>query len=151
MNRDIKLLQEVSSIMALADETEQRMNWEHDKIMNITPHLTGMPGGGGLPKGIDDALCSLHDAEQAHMFSLRRYTRAIRRADEIVHGIENAEMRAFVVMRYLKGMTDVAVRRELKMSEYALKAARECVESAERMDDVKWTGSKKGEANRDTE
>ena len=51
-NRDIPVLADVLAIMQDVRMTEEQKAWQRDRLTNITPHLTGMPGGGGLPKGL---------------------------------------------------------------------------------------------------
>ena len=137
-NRDIQALADVLPVMQLVARAEEMTEWQRERMTNITQHLTGMPGGGGLPKGLDSQLVALEEAEDRWKQKLRDYTRALRRAERILNGIENLQMRAFVVMKYVMDVPDVEIRRELNLSEWAFSRARKAVEEAETMRDVVW-------------
>lgn len=47
-NRDIPLLADVLPIMQAVCHIERQRDWQKDRMANITQHLTGMPGGGGV-------------------------------------------------------------------------------------------------------
>ena len=69
---------------------------------------------------------------------IRDYTRALRRAERILNGIDSLEMRAFVVMKYVMDVPDTEIRRELNLSEWAFGRARKAVEEAPDMRSVVW-------------
>ena len=52
-NRDIPLLADIFTIMQDIRQIEERREWQKGRMFNITQHLTGMPGGGGMPKVLD--------------------------------------------------------------------------------------------------
>lgn len=51
-NRDILLLSRVLCVMQDVCSLERRCEWQRDRMFNITQHITGMPGGKGMPSGI---------------------------------------------------------------------------------------------------
>ena len=65
-NRDIPLLSDVFYIMQEICQIEQRRDWQRDRMLNITQHLSGMPGGGGVPKGLDEAFSLLSELDEEH-------------------------------------------------------------------------------------
>ena len=82
-NRDIPLLADVLPIMQEICQIEQRRDWQRDRMLNITQHLTGMPGGGSVPKGLDEAILAKLDeafafaveqAEVADFCNLKSFT-----------------------------------------------------------------------------
>ena len=54
-NIDIPLMANILPIMQEVYGIEKRREWQKDRMFNITQHLSGMPGGGGTPKGLDSA------------------------------------------------------------------------------------------------
>ena len=137
-NRDIPVLADILSVMQLVNATENRLNWQHDKMLAMSQHLTGMPGGHALPAGLDEAFSKLYEAGEEHEKSLRQYFGEMREAERILNGIENVNMRAFVVMKYVMDTPDAEIRRELNMTEYGFNRARKAVEEAENMALVVW-------------
>ena len=132
-NRDIPLLADILSIMQEICQIEQRRNWQRDRMLSITQHLSGMPRGGGLPKGFDDALVMLSELDEEH-----EYARQLKAAQKILNGIESRSMRAFVIMKYVMDIPESEIRQELNMTRTGIERARRCVENAECMAAVKW-------------
>lgn len=137
-NRDLQTLADVLPTMQLVCRAEEMTLWQRERMTNITQHLTGMPGGGGSPKGLDSMLVSFESAAERWQQKLRDYTRALRRAERILNGIDSLEMRAFVVMKYVMDVPDTEIRRELNLSEWAFGRARKAVEEAPDMRSVVW-------------
>ena len=137
-NRDIPLLAELLSTMQLVNQTEQALEWQHDRMTAMSQHITGMPGGGILPKGLDDAFAKLYEAGEEHETELRQYLKELRDAERILNGIASRDMQAFVVMKYVLDTPDAEIRRELGMTEWGFNRAKRAVEDAENMASVVW-------------
>lgn len=137
-NRDIPLLRNVLYTMQLVGRTEQNLDWQHDRMMRITQHVTGMPGGGALPKGLDSAFAELEEVGEAYEEQLREYIRELREAERILNGIESRVIQTFVVMKYIMDEPDAAIRRELNMTEWRFNKMRKAIEGAEDMASVAW-------------
>lgn len=137
-NRDIPLLADILPIMQEICQIEQRRDWQRDRMLNITQHLTGMPGGGGMPKGLDEAFALLSELDEEHEQRCKDYVRQLKAAQKILNGIESRSMRAFVTMKYVMEVPDAQIREELNMTRTGFNRARRCVESAECMAMVKW-------------
>lgn len=137
-NKDIPLLTEILYIMQDVCLLEQRRDWQHDRMTSITQHLTGMPGGGGLPKGYDSAFAILAEIDEEHEAQCKEYARQLRKAQKILNGIESQTMRTFVLMKYVFDVPDVKIRQELNMTWRGFDRARRAVEDAPNMAAVKW-------------
>ena len=137
-NKDIPLLTEILYIMQDVCLLEQRRDWQRDRMTSITQHLTGMPGGGGLPKGLDSAFAILAEIDEEHEAQCKEYARQLRKAQKILNGIESRTMRTFVVMKYVMDVPDVKIRQELNMTWRGFDRARRAVENAPNMAAVKW-------------
>ena len=122
-NKDIPLLRDILPTMQLVCETEKRLEWERDRIGSVGQRLSGMPGS-RTPHGLEDAIARLDDTERKHEESVRQYLKELREAENVLNGIESRSMRAFVLMKYVAGLPDAAIRRELNMSEYGFERAR---------------------------
>ena len=137
-NRDIPVLADVLPIMQDVRMTEIQKAWQRDRLTNITPHLTGMPGGGGLPKGLEEAFAILSELEEDHAKRCVEYGKALKKAQDILNSIQNRTMRTFVMMKYLFETPDAEIRRELNMTRRGFDRARKCVEDAPDMARVRW-------------
>lgn len=137
-NVDIPLLADVLCIMQEICQIEQRREWQQGRMFNITQHLTGMPHGGGSPKGFDEAIALLAELDEEHEQRCRDYARQLKEAQKILNGIESQSMRTFVLMKYVMNASDVEIRKELNMTRRGFDRARSCVESASCMAAVKW-------------
>ena len=137
-NRDIPILADVLPTMQLVNQTERRLDWQHDRMLSINQHISGMPGGGSLPKGLEDAFAMLEEAGEAHEGQLKQYNHELRAAERVLNAIESRTMRAFVVMKYVMDVPDAEIRRELNMSEWGFNRARKAIEEAETMASVVW-------------
>lgn len=137
-NRDIPALSEVLGVMQTISKLEARREWQRERLYHITQKLTGMPGGGGNPKGLDDAVSMLDEIDREHGRECVEYVHQLRRAQRILNGIESPSMRTFVLMKYIMGCGAKEIRQELNMTEWGYRRACRCVEDAENMGTVKW-------------
>ena len=136
-NRDIPLLREVLPIMQNINQTERLREWQSERMTKITAGLSGMPGGGGR-KGLDDALSVLDELERNQIKACSEYGRILRRAQGVLNQIQSISMRAFVMMKYVMGIPDAEIRRELGMTRRGFERALRAVQNAPDMASVKW-------------
>lgn len=137
-NRDIPVLQRVYGIMQDIVSLEERREWQRDRLTNISQHLSGMPGGGGVPKGMDDAFARISELEDRHKGLCRQYRSRLLAAEKILNGIESESMRTFVRLMYLDNIPSSEVRERLNMTRRGFDRARSAVENANSMDTVVW-------------
>lgn len=136
-NRDIPLLREVLSAMQSVCQAEQLREWQRGIMLKITASLSGMPGGGER-KGFDDALSTLEDLCNDLIRACKEYGQSLRQAQRVLNEIENRNMRAFVMMKYVMGIPDAEIRRELGMTRRSFERALRAVQDAPDMASVKW-------------
>lgn len=137
-NRDIPVLCDILPVMQLVCATERSLDWQHDRMTSMSQHISGMPGGGTLPQGLDEAFARLYEAGEDHGKELMQYNKELREAEKILNGIESRSMRAFVMMKYVWDVPDAEIRRELNMTEWGFNRARKAIEEAENMGLVVW-------------
>ena len=137
-NKDIPLLADIFCIMQEVCAIEHRRDWQRDRMYKITQAINGMPSGGSVPHGLDEAFAKLAEIDEEHEKSCKEYVRQLRAAERILNGIPSRSMRAFVVMKYVMDVPDVQIRAELNISERGFKRARKSIEEAESMASVKW-------------
>lgn len=137
-NRDIPLLQNVYFLMQDIVSLERRMQWQRDRMNNVSQHLSGMPGEGRTPRGLDAAFAALSALEEEHKERVIRYSRELKQAEATINAIENERMRTFVTMMYLDSIPGGEVRLRLNMTRRGFEMAREAVEQAEDMAHVQW-------------
>ena len=137
-NKDIPVLKGIMYTMQKVRQLEERAAWEKDRMNNITSHLSFTPRGGGIPSGLDRAFAALSDLEEAHKDEVVRYTKALKRAESIINGIENEQMRTMVFMLYVEQLPLTEVRERLNMSRRLFDAARKAIETANDMESVVW-------------
>ena len=136
-NRDIPVLRDVLAVMQSVNRTEQLREWQRARMVKITASLTGMPGGGER-KGLDDAVSLLDEMGRDQIRECREYGQHLRRAQHVLNAIESRSMRAFVMMRYVIGVPDAEIRRELGMTRRGFDRAVRAVHDAPDMASVKW-------------
>ena len=136
-NRDIPVLRDVLAVMQSVNRTEQLREWQRARMVKITASLTGMPGGGER-KGLDDAVSLLDELGRDQIRECREYGQHLRRAQHVLNAIESRSMRAFVMMRYVIGVPDAEIRRELGMTRRGFDRAVRAVHDAPDMASVKW-------------
>ena len=137
-NRDIPVLCDILPVMQLVCATERSLDWQHDRMTSMSQHISGMPGGGTLPQGLDEAFARLYEAGEDHGKELMQYNKELREAEKILNGIESRSMRAFVILKYVWDVPDAEIRRELNMTEWGFNRARKAIEEAENMGLVVW-------------
>lgn len=137
-NADIPILAEVLAVMQEVRLAEEQKEWRRERLTNFSPHLTGMPGGGGIPKGMEEAFAAISELEEEAAKKCVEYARTLKRAQDILNGIENTTMRTFVTMKYVFDISDVEIRRELGIKRRGFERARKAVEEAPNMASVQW-------------
>lgn len=137
-NRDIPLLSRVLYIMQEVCSLEKRIVWQHDRLYGITAHITGMPGGKGAPSGLDAAFAAISELSDEYREKVQSYIRELKNAERILNAIPSLTMRAFVIMLYVDGMSAEQVKRELNLTDWNFRRARDSIEQAEDMQSVKW-------------
>lgn len=137
-NKDILLLSRVLYIMQDVCSLEKRIVWQNDRMYGVTAHITGMPGGKGVPSGFDAAFAAISGLNEEHKAQMQTYVRELKAAERIINSIPSRTMRTFVVMLYVDALPATVVRRELNMTEYGFARAREAIEQARDMESVVW-------------
>ena len=138
-NADILVLQRVFYAMQDVCMTEERCQWEEDRMFSISQRLTGMGGGKGVPGGLESGLAAIERADAKHRASLSKYRHELEAAERILSGIENQNMRTFVILLYVMMVPGEEVRKRLNMTEYGFRRARRLIEEAESMAQAEWT------------
>lgn len=137
-NVDIITLQRLFYAMQDVCTTEERCEWENDRMYSITQRLTRTGGGGGAPSGLDAGLAAIEEAEAKHRTRLMEYKKELSRAERILGGIRNPNMRTFVMLMYVFMLPGEEVRKRLNMTEYGFKRARKLIEQAHDMASAEW-------------
>ncbi len=137
-NKDIPLLARVLGIMQDVVSIEKRMDWQRDRMYSITSHMNGMPGGKGVPTGLDAALAVIDGLEGTYKEKVKRYMRELRNAEKILNAIPSESMRTFVTMMYVDDLPQEFVKKELNLTRRSFERARAAVEDAESMAQVVW-------------
>ena len=99
-NRDIPLLANVKAIAQEVQWLEHQRQWQRERMLSITHHLSFTPGG-GMPKGLDEAFARLSELDEEHERKIKEYTRQLKAAEEILDQIKSRSMRSFVIMKYM--------------------------------------------------
>ena len=136
-NKDIPLLSSTLSIMKSIEMIEQRREWQKSRMFNITQHLTGMPGSHSV-HGLDDAFAVLSEMDVEHQRLCKEYVTKLRKIQKVLNSIESQTMRTFVTMKYVMNISDAEIRKELNMTRRGFNRAKSSIESASRMNTVKW-------------
>ncbi len=138
INKDIPILARVLTAMRDVTNVEQMRDWQRERMYSITQHLSGMPGGGSFPKGLDDAFAKISELNDEQRQKCKKYMEELRRAESILNAIPSANMRTFVMMKYVLAIPNVQIMRELNMTEWKFNQARQKIEEAESMGKVAW-------------
>lgn len=137
-NKDIPLLARVLGIMQDVVSIENRIEWQRERMYSITSHMNGMPGGKGVPTGLDAALAVIDGLEGTYQEKVRSYMRELRNAEKILNSIPSESMRTFVTMVYVDDLPQEFVKKELNLSRRSFERARAAIENAESMAQVVW-------------
>ena len=137
-NRDIPLLSRVLCIMQDIYGLEENREWTRDRLFQTTRYLTGMPGGKGGSRGLEDTIAKISAMDDRHAAMLREYARELETAEQILNSIQSRNMRTFVCMYYIRHCTREEVCAELGMTEWGFRKAKEAIEKAERMEKADW-------------
>lgn len=137
-NKDIPLLARVLGIMQDVVSIENRIEWQRERMYSITSHMNGMPGGKGVPTGLDAALAVIDGLEGTYQEKVRSYMRELRNAEKILNAIPSESMRTFVTMVYVDDLPQEFVKKELNLSRRSFERARDAIENAESMAQVVW-------------
>lgn len=137
-NKDIPLLARVLGIMQDVVSIENRIEWQRERMYSITSHMNGMPGGKGVPTGLDAALAVIDGLEGTYQEKVRSYMRELRNAEKILNAIPSESMRTFVTMVYVDDLPQEFVKKELNLSRRSFERARAAIENAESMAQVVW-------------
>lgn len=137
-NADIIVLQRIFYAMQDVCLSEDRCQWEEDRLFHITQHLSHTTGG-GAKKGLDDGIVSRMEAKEKYREQLQQYQAELKAAEDILSGIKNPNMRTFVVLLYVLMLPGEEVRKRLNMTEYGFKKARKSIEEAKNMLAAEWT------------
>lgn len=136
-NRDIPLLSSIYSIMQEIESLEYRGDRRYKMMFSTTQTISGMPGG-GQPKGLDDYMAQADDLFEKMDVQIAVYYKQLKQAQDILNAIESVNMRAFVRRQYVDQLDKRIIMRDLNMSEWAYRQARESVEQAQDMAHVIW-------------
>ena len=137
-NRDIPILARVLTAMWDATNIEEMRGWIRERMYNITQHLSGIPGGGSQPKGLDDTFAKLSELDEEHREKCRVFVKELEAAETILNNIQSPTMRTFVVMKYVMDIPNTKIMQQLNMSEWRFNQARACIEQAADMEHVDW-------------
>lgn len=137
-NEDIPALQRVYGIMQEIVSLEKRREWLRERMTSISQHLSDMPHGKGGVNSFDNTLAAVDETEERHRLLVRQYTAELKRAEDIINGLENRNMRTFVRLMYLDNLPAVDVRERLNMTRRGFEQAKHAVEKAKCMKDVVW-------------
>lgn len=138
MNRDIPPLTQIFYTMQDIISLERRSDWQRERMYSVTRQLRSMPGGGGLPSGLDKTIAELEELNHDYGERLQQYVHELKTAERILNAIESRTLRTFVQMFYVDNIKKAEIMRELDMSEYAFERARTSVERAPDMAHVRW-------------
>lgn len=143
-NENLALLARIMSDMQEVKMLENKRDWLRDRLVRLTRSISGMPTGGG-GGGMDETFARISELEDRHNKDLDFLSREMEEAEEILRRIADRNMRVFVEMVYLMHMKPKEVTKEMCMTEWEYRQARQAVESAESMEKVRWTWPGNGE------
>lgn len=137
-NRDIPMLSRVLYVMQAVSSTEQKRMRLQDRLWNMTQHITGLPGGGGEPKGLDATFAAIGETEEAYGQECAEWMAELKQAEDILNGIPSETMRVFVTMRYLLDMSRKEIMGQLNLKRWRYEEMCQAIEQAEDMGSVVW-------------
>lgn len=136
-NRDVILMSRVLGAMQDIRSAEEIRMKLQDRLWNITRHITGMPGGRGEPKGLDESFAAISEIEERYTQKIEALTRDLREAEDILRTLPES-MQTFVVARYILALPDAEIQARLNIGRWRYEKLCERVEQAERMAEVDW-------------
>lgn len=137
-NRDIILLSHILNMIQDVGLTEQKRLWMQDRLFSMSQHITGMPGGGERPAGLEEPLAAIWELEEKYAKECREYLRDISRAEQILNHIQCRSMRTFVMMRYVFNLGNTEIMKRLNMKRRRFEQACKAIEQAPDMEHVVW-------------
>lgn len=137
-NRDIPLLSRVLYTMQDVSATEQKRQWQQDRLWSMTQRITGMPGGGGATCGYEKNFAAIGEIEEQYAAQCDEYTKELQKTEDILNAIPSRTMRTFVTMKYVLHMPDKKIMRELNIRRWKLDKMSRAIEEAESMEKVIW-------------
>lgn len=137
-NQDIPQLACVLPIMQEVVGTERKAEWMRERMYGMGQHLTGMPGGGSLPKGLDDPLAEISELCEKYKEQMAQCTAELKEAENILNGIKSRTMRTFVLMKYVLDVPNTKIMKTLGMSKWHFERALKTIEDAPDMAHAAW-------------
>ncbi len=137
-NRDIVLLSQILYMVQDVTMTEQKRQWMQDRLFAMSQHITGMPGGGGQPTGLEEPIAAIGELEEKYAKECREFLRDVSRAESILNHIQSRSMRTFVMMRYVFGIGNNEIMKRLNLKRRRFEQACKAVEQAPDMEHVIW-------------
>ena len=131
---------EVLSTMQEIRRLEERKQWVGDRLINVTQHLSWTAGGGGK-HDFGDGYADLQEVEAEIDAKLSEYRQRLAKAEAVLNGIADLNMRTFVAMLYVEKFTSKRVMTELNMSRRTFDNARRAIENAPDMARAQWRGN----------
>lgn len=138
-NRDIPKLARVLWAIQDVKATERKRMWMQDRLWNITQKITGMPGSGGGPKGLEANFAEISEMEEKYDAECARFVREVQEAEAILLGIESPAMRTFCQLRYVMDMSRTDIMKELNLSRWKYNEICSRIEQAQDMAHVEWS------------
>ena len=138
-NRDIAILAQVPYVTQELLMAEGRLEYQRERMFNVTARYGGIGGGRGAPKGLETAVAALEECNERYLALCVRYRDELKAADAVLDGIHSRSMRTFVEMKYMYKKPNRAIMKALGMTDYAFRSARAAIERAVDMAHVKWT------------
>lgn len=137
-NRDIIPLSRALAVIQNMRAIEEKRRWQRDRLLNVTHKITGLPGGGGVPHGLEAAFAEISELDDEYAEECRMYIRTLREIEAILSGIESETMLAFVTKKYVFGEPNAAIMRDLDMTRIEFERACDRIEEARDMAHVFW-------------
>lgn len=137
-NKDIPILSRVLYTMQYVSITEQKRQWQQDRLFNITSKITGMPNGHGESGGLDKYFADISEMEEKYKVECAEYLDELKRAEDIINSIESRTMRTFVTMRYVMNIPNREIMGQLNLKRRKFESMCLCIEEAEDMKSVIW-------------
>lgn len=137
-NRDVMLLSNILYMIQDVGLTEQKRQWMQDRLFSMSQHITGMPGGGGQPTGLDEKIAAINELEEKYAKECQGYLRDLNRAETILNHIRSRSLRTFVMMRYVFGIGNNEIMKRLNIKRRKFEQACKAIEQAPDMEHVVW-------------